>query len=221
MNMTVINENNKLYPIRLKEIKEHPKALYCLGNINLLNKISVAIVGSRKCDNYGLEQTKIFASYLAERDICIVSGLAKGIDTIAHRYSKDKKGKTIAVIASGFNHIYPKENIKLVREIIKQGGLVISEWKENIAVQTYRFPKRNRIISGLSVGTLVVEATEKSGSMITAHYAMKQNRDVFCIPGNLDKERSRGTNKLISEGANLVISPEDIINILQYDGLIK
>ena len=126
--MIIIKEDDKLYPGRLKEIKDHPKKLYALGDISLLNKVSLAIVGSRKYDNYGLEQTKKFASYLAEKGICIVSGLARGIDTIAHTYSKDKIGKTIAVIASGFNYIYPKENKKLVKEIIEHGGLLISEW---------------------------------------------------------------------------------------------
>lgn len=219
--MIIIKEDDKLYPERLKKIKEHPKTLYTLGNINLLNKISLAIVGSRKYDNYGLEQTKKFASYLAEKDICIVSGLARGIDTIAHTYSKNKIGKTIAVIASGFNYIYPKENKKLVKEIIEQGGLLISEWDEDIPIATYKFPRRNRIISGLSVGTLVVEATCKSGSVITAKYAMTQNREVFCIPGNLDKARSSGTNMLISEGANLVMSPQDILDMLEYDGFYE
>ena len=219
--MKVIKEDDKLYPERLKKIKDHPKILYTLGNINLLNKISIAIVGSREYDNYGLEQTKRFASYLAEKNICIVSGLARGIDTIAHTYSKDKIGKTIAVIASGFNYIYPNENKKLVKDIVEQGGLIISEWDENTPITTYRFPKRNRIISGLSVGTLVVEATCKSGSMITARYAMKQDREVFCIPGNLDKARSSGTNMLINEGANLVMSPQDIIDVLKYDGFYK
>ena len=190
------------------------------GDESLLHKTSIAIVGSRDCDNYGKEQTKRFASYLSQKNICIVSGLARGIDSIAHFYSKDKEGKTIAVIASGFEHIYPPENKKLYEEIIKDGGCVITEWPPETEVDMHRFPIRNRIISGLSVGTLVVEAKYRSGTNITAHDAMKQRREVFCIPGDIDSIRSYGANKLIDEGANLVMSPKDIIEILEIDGYI-
>lgn len=133
-------------------------------------------------------------------------------------YSKNKKGKTIAVLASGFDHIYPEENKKLYNEILEDGGCIVTEWKKETPVDMHRFPKRNRIISGLSIATLVVEAKYKSGSTITAHYSIKQQKPVFCIPGNIDRVRSGGTNKLISEGAYLVVSPNDILDVLEYEG---
>lgn len=215
--MKKININDKEYPERLKEINDPPKKIYVEGNLELLNKPSIAIVGARMCDNYGISQAKRFASYLSQKRICIISGLARGIDTIAHQYSKDKTGKTIAVIASGFNYIYPEENKRLYEEIINNGGCVITEWEPNVPVEMHRFPRRNRIISGLALGTLVIEARYRSGSEITAHYAMKQKREVFAIPGNVDSIISKGTNNLISEGANLVTSPQEIIDILQLN----
>lgn len=211
-----IKDTDKNYPTRLKETKEHPKTLYVQGDVKLLEKPSIAIVGSRDIDEYGFKQTKRFANYLSQNGITIVSGLARGVDTVAHTFSKDKQGKTIAVIASGFNHIYPEENKKLYQDIIEEGGCVVSEWEEETKIDMHRFPKRNRIISGLSLGTLVIEAKYRSGSQITAHYSMKQGREVFVIPGDIDKNRSIGTNKLIQEGANLVISPKEILDIMEY-----
>ncbi|MBR3324818.1 MAG: DNA-processing protein DprA [Clostridia bacterium] len=190
------------------------------GDESLLYKTSIAIVGSRDCDNYGKEQTKRFASYLAQKNICIVSGLARGVDSIAHYYSKDKEGKTVAVLASGFEHIYPPENKILFEEILNDGGCIITEWPPETEIDMHRFPIRNRIISGISVGTLVVEAKYRSGTNITAHDAMKQRREVFCIPGDIDSIRSYGANRLIDEGANLVTSPKDIIDILEIDGYV-
>lgn len=157
---------------------------------------------------------------MSQKNICIVSGLARGVDSIAHYYSKDKEGKTIAVLASGFEHIYPPENRLLYEEILKDGGCIISEWPPETEVDMHRFPTRNRVISGLSVGTLVVEAKYRSGTNITAHDAMKQRREVFCIPGDIDSIRSYGANRLIDEGAYLVMSPKDIIDILEIDGYI-
>ena len=157
---------------------------------------------------------------MSQKNICIVSGLARGVDSIAHYYSKDKEGKTIAVLASGFEHIYPPENRLLYEEILKDGGCIISEWPPETEVDMHRFPTRNRVISGLSVGTLVVEAKYISGTKITAHDAMKQRREVFCIPGDIDSIRSYGANRLIDEGAYLVMSPKDIIDILEIDGYI-
>ncbi len=218
MDYTIIKENDELFPKRLKEIKDYPKKIYAIGNLELLNKDSIAIVGARDCDNYGMEQAKRFSSYLAQKDICIVSGLAKGIDSIAHIHSMDKMGKTIAVIASGFNNIYPKENEKLFYSIIRNGGLIISEWEPDVGVNMQRFPRRNRIISGLSIGTLVVQSRYRSGSNITAHSAIKQRREVFCLPGNLGEPRSFGTNRLIKDGASIVLSPLDILEDLEYDG---
>lgn len=218
MEFEIINISDEDYPKRLKEIKNPPKELYILGDKLLLNKISISIVGSRDCDEYGKTQTKRFASYLAQNNICIVSGLARGIDSYAHYYSKDKEGKTIAVLASGFNHIYPPENRILFDSILKEGGCIVSEWEPETEVDMHRFPARNRIISGLSVGTLVVQSKYRSGTNITAHNAIKQRRELFCIPGNISSPKSQGVNRLIEEGGMLVTSPRDILETLNFDG---
>ena len=210
-----IENTNSNFPERLKNITNKPKALYMIGNIELLNKNEIiAIVGSRDADKYGIEITKRFSKTLSENDICIISGLARGIDTIAHLYSLVDKGKTIAVLASGFNHIYPKENEILVEKILKNNGLIISEYPPEQEIDMSKFRHRNRIISGMSLGVLVVEARANSGSLITANLAIKQSKPVFCIPGNLTDPLSLGCNKLISKGANLVTSPLDIINYI-------
>ena len=213
-----IKNIDKEYPKRLRKIKGMPQVIYAKGNIDLLNNYGIGIVGSRDCDEYGIKHTKIFADYLSKKGITIISGLAKGIDSIAHIYSMKNKGKTIAVLPCGFNNIYPKENIKLANIIIENGGLLISEWSPNVKADIYRFPQRNRIISGLSIGVLVVESKCKSGSIITAHNAMKQGRSVFSIPGDMDNERSKGTNMLIKEGAYPVSDPMDVIDILEFEG---
>ena len=221
MDYKVIKSTDSNYPKRLLEIKDYPKELYAMGNIDLLNKSSIAIVGSRDCNKYGIEQTIRFASYLSQNDICIVSGLAKGVDSIAHQYSMNKMGKTIAVIASGFNNIYPKENKSLLKEILRNDGLIISEWKEDVGIYMKNFPKRNRIISGISLATLVMQSKYRSGSNITAHNAMNQNKQVYCVPGNVDEKRSIGINNLIKEGANVVLSPKDIIEDFEYNNFIE
>ena len=220
---------DKEYPKKLREIKGMPQVIYAKGNIELLNNNGIGIdidldfennTCSRDCDEYGIKHTKIFADYLSKKGITIISGLAKGIDSIAHIYSMKNKGKTIAVLPCGFNNIYPKENINLVNAVVENGGLLISEWSLNVKADIYRFPQRNRIISGLSIGVLVVESKLKSGSNITAHNAMKQGRSVFAIPGDMDNERSKGTNMLIKEGAYPVSEPMDIIDILEFEGYI-
>ena len=207
-----IEDTDLNYPRRLLNINDHPKVIYAIGNIDLLNKPSIAIVGSRDIDGYGIEQTSRFSDYLSKAGFTIVSGLAKGVDTYAHINSMKNFGKTIAVLPAGFKHIYPKENIKLVKEIIKNNGLVISEYGEEEGISKYKFIRRNRIISGISLGTLVVEAAYKSGSITTANYAINQGREVFSIPGDCGNSRSYGTNNLICDGANLVISPKDILD---------
>lgn len=146
--------------------------------------------------------------------ICIVSGLAVGIDTVAHINSMQNEGKTIAVIASGLNKIYPSENKILAEKIIQNNGLIISEWEQNEDVEMSRFPKRNRIISGLADLILVIEAKYRSGSTITARYGLKQKKEVACVPGNINQKNSYGTNRLLQEGANLVMSTQDILDLL-------
>lgn len=210
-----IENTNEIFPQRLKNIPNKPKEIYAIGNIDLLNKEEIiAIVGTREADKYGVEVTKRFATYLSQNNICIISGLARGIDTTAHLSSVLEKGRTIAVLASGFNHIYPKENEVLVQKILDNDGLVISEYPPQQEIDMSKFRQRNRLISGMSLGVLVVEARLNSGSMITANLAIKQSKPVFCVPGNLTDPLSLGCNKLISNGANLVVSPLDIINYI-------
>ena len=208
-----INMNSKYYPERLRNIDDPPKELYCLGNLELLNyKNNIAMIGSRNCSSYGERAAKDFAYNLAKEDICIVSGLAKGIDSFSHIGALNAKGKTIAVLGSGLDNIYPKENIKLVEEIINNNGLVISEYPLGTKPLKYHFPARNRIISGLSDSVLVVEARKNSGTNITVDFALEQGKDVFVIPGNIYSKTSDGTNFLITEGAIPVMSYKDILN---------
>lgn len=207
----IIEKTNKNYPKRLLEIKNAPKRIYVIGNENLLNKDSIAIVGSRDCTEYGAKYAKKFAKQIAQKDICIVSGMALGIDSYAHSGAIKELGSTIAVLGAGFNNIYPKENINLFNKIIEYGGCIISEYSPETKVNLSNYPYRNRIISGISMGVLVVEARYRSGSSVTAKYAKEQQRKIFSIPGNIDLTTSVGTNRLIQEGAKLVINPSDIL----------
>lgn len=207
-----INMNSKCYPERLRNIDDPPKELYCLGNLELLNyKNNIAMIGSRNCSSYGERAAKDFAYNLAKEDICIISGLAKGIDSFSHIGALNAKGKTIAVLGSGLDNIYPKENMKLVEEIIKNNGLVISEYPLGTKPIKYHFPARNRIISGLSDSILVIEARRNSGTNITVDFALEQGKDIFVIPGNIYSKTSDGTNFLITEGAIPVLSYKDIL----------
>ena len=185
--------------------------MYVLGNESLLNKKSMAIIGSRDCTIYGYEQAKKFAKELAQENICVVSGMAIGIDSAAHIGAKGEIGKTIAVLGSGFNNIFPEENEELFYEILQQGGCIITEYAPEIEPAYNNFPSRNRIVSGLSEGVLVVEAKHRSGTSITAKYAKQQGKKIFCIPSNLDTTTGVGTGKLIQEGAKLVLSSNDIL----------
>lgn len=168
--MKIIKITDSKYPKRLLDIKNPPKQLYVEGNDKLLNNHSIAIVGSRKCTGYGIKYAKEFASEISKNNITIVSGLAIGIDTIAHEFSKNSIGRTIAVVGCGLDHIYPKENEELFKQILENDGCIISEHPNSTKVDTKNFPKRNRIISGISMGVLVIEAAYKSGSTITARH---------------------------------------------------
>ena len=207
-----IDIESKYYPERLRNIDSPPKQLYCLGNINLLNyENNIAIIGSRDCSIYGERAAKDFSFNLAKENVCIISGLAKGIDSFAHIGTLKAKGKTIAVLGSGLDNIYPKENIKLVHNIIKTDGLIISEYPLGTKPLKQHFPARNRIISGLSDGVLVIEARKNSGTNITVDFALEQGKEVYVIPGNIYSKTSDGTNFMISEGAIPVLSYKDII----------
>lgn len=208
----LIKNSDKEFPQELLSIKDPPKELYIIGNKKLLNKKSIAIVGTRNCTKYGAECAKKIAKDISKKDICIISGMALGIDTFAHSEAIKQNGNTIAVLGCGFDYIYPEENIELFNKIIENNGLVISEYPPKTKAILSKFPYRNRIISGLSMGVLVVEATlGRSGSLVTARYAKEQNKKIFSIPGNINLKTSKGTNWLIKEGAKLVTCAEDIL----------
>ena len=208
----LIKNSDKEFPQELLSIKDPPKELYIIGNKKLLNKKSIAIVGTRNCTKYGAECAKKIAKNISKKEICIISGMALGIDTFAHSEAIKQNGNTIAVLGCGFDYIYPEENIELFNKIIENNGLVISEYPPKTKAILSKFPYRNRIISGLSMGVLVVEATlGRSGSLVTARYAKEQNKKIFSVPGNINLKTSKGTNWLIKEGAKLVTCAEDIL----------
>lgn len=203
--------HSPVYPPLLKTLPQPPWVLYGAGNTSLLaSDRKLAVVGARKANEYGQKAVQLLAPKLIEHGCVIVSGLAKGIDTFAHQEALRCGGGTIAVIAGGFSHLYPRENIPLARKIL-QSGLLLSEYPPEARPERWQFPARNRIISGLSLGTVVVQAGEKSGSLITAYCALEQGREVFCLPGRIDDPLSEGTNTLIGEGAKLVQRSEDIL----------
>lgn len=210
-----IDLDSKWYPEKLKNISSPPKQLFCLGNLELLSKKSIAIIGSRNYSDYGKRVTFDFSFGLAKNDVCIVSGLARGIDSFAHKAALEMKGKTIAVLGSGLDVIYPKENTQLYHDIIANDGLIISEYPLGTKPEKQHFPARNRIISGLSDGVLVIEARKNSGTNITVDFALEQGKDVFVIPGNIYSKTSDGTNFLIKEGAIPVTSYEDVLEELK------
>ena len=197
------------YPEKLKNIYDSPKKLYVIGNKNLLYKKGIAIVGTRNATAYGKKVAYDFAKELSENDIVVISGLALGIDTYAHIGAL--KGGTIAVLGSGIDQIYPKENVELAREILKNNSCIISEYPLGSKPERLHFPQRNRIISGLGEGVLVVEANKKSGALITAEFALEQGKEVFVVPGDIRKPQSEGTNKLIQDGAMLVTVGKEIL----------
>lgn len=212
----IITINDQNYPRLLKEIYSPPYILYYKGNIKQEFEFTIAIVGSRKYTSYGQQVTEELSKNLAQNKLTIVSGLALGIDTIAHTACLEAKGLTIAVLGSGIDkqNLYPSLNRYLVDKIILNNGCVLSEFPPGTAPLKHNFPQRNRIISGLSLGTIVIEAKKKSGSLITANYALEQNREVFAVPGNIYSLNSEGTNNLIKSGAKLVSSADDIIETL-------
>ena len=208
-NIKIININEREYPQVLKEIYDPPISLYVKGNIEKLNNKNIGIVGCRECTTYGKKSAEYFSYNLSKQNINIVSGLAKGIDSYAHLGSLNT-GNTIAVLGNGLDMIYPKENLELANEIIKRGGTIISEYPCGTKPDKMKFPARNRIISGISSGIIVIEAKEKSGTLITVDFALEQGRDVFVVPGNINSINSVGTNDLIKQGARVVTTYEDV-----------
>lgn len=207
----IINISDDNYPAKLKNIYAPPITIFAKGDISLLSSKAIAIVGSREPSKYGICVAEKFSKELSKEGITIVSGLARGIDTFAHIGALSSFGKTIAVLGSGIDVVYPKENAKYYREISEK-GLIISEYIVGTAPESKNFPQRNRIISGLSDGVLVVEARKNSRTMITTDFALEQGKELYVIPGNITSNLSVGTNNLIKEGAKLVT---DVCEILE------
>ncbi|MBU8907024.1 DNA-processing protein DprA [Desertibacillus haloalkaliphilus] len=209
--ITIVDES---YPTLLKQIYDPPWVLYSMGDLQLLeHQLTIAVVGTRQPSSNGLHSMKKILTPLIGQGWTIISGLAIGIDTYAHKLALVGQGRTIAVLGSGFFHIYPKQNQSLAAHLSRE-HLLLSEYPPHQKPQRWQFPVRNRIISGLSLGTLIVEAKEKSGSLITADQALEQGREVFAMPGSVLEERSMGTNRLIQQGAKLVMTDTDIVNEL-------
>ena len=215
----LIHINDELYPSLLKEIPEPPIILYYLGDIKIVDK-SIAIVGSRKHSSYGKVITEKFSKELSECGINIVSGLASGIDGIAHKTALKSDGKTTAVLGNGIDIIYPYENRKLFDEI-KEKGCIISEFPLGFKPSKFTFPQRNRIIAGLSYGIIITEAPEKSGALITANYGLEYNRIIFSVPTNITNPYGKGSNNLLKEGAFPITETEDIFRELPFLKLEK
>ncbi|HEX7416272.1 MAG TPA: DNA-processing protein DprA [Smithellaceae bacterium] len=207
--INIITYQDELYPVKLMNIYDRPAFLYVRVNLNK-DDINIAVVGSRQASTYGKYTTEKISRELALKGLTIVSGMARGLDSAAHRGALTAHGRTIAVLGSGLDVIYPPENKKLYADII-QNGAVISEFPLGTPPRSANFPARNRIISGMSYGVVIVEAGEKSGSLITARLALEQGREVFAVPGSIDAAGSRGTNKLIKQGAKLIENVDDIL----------
>jgi DNA processing protein len=206
------------YPERLREVIDSPPVLYVLGEFSPDDGWAVGVVGTRRATHYGREVTARLCGELAEASVTVVSGLARGIDTVAHEAALEAGGRTIAVLGSGIDVVYPSENRNLVRRIVGEGrGAVVSEYPLGTQPDAVNFPPRNRIISGLSLGVLVVEAGEKSGALITVSFALEQGRDVFAVPGPITSRMSDGPNRLLKQGAKCVTSAVDILEELNME----
>lgn len=212
----VLTWSDSDYPRRLKEINQAPPVLFINGSINVEDDWAVAVVGTRRVTAYGKQVAVEIARFLAQNGVTVVSGLARGVDAIAHQSALQAGGRTIAVLGSGVDIIYPPEHCKLAKEIVAQGALV-SDYPIGTPPDGVNFPPRNRIISGLSLATIVVEAGEKSGALITAEFAVDQGRDVFAVPGSILASQSEGTNKLIEQGARPLLKMTEILDVLKLE----
>lgn len=213
MNIQELSYKSNSYPALLRDITSPPKTLYCLGTVPDLPMI--AIVGSRTPTEYGKQVTYKLAYELAQAGICVVSGLAFGIDVIAQQAALDAGGKVVAVLATALDTIYPAKHRGLAKQIIATGGALVSEYDIGTSTQKFNFPARNRIIAGLSLATIVTEANAKSGSLITANFALQNNRYVMAVPGNTTSARSAGPNNLIKAGAKLITNAADVLAELE------
>ncbi|MFU8826295.1 MAG: DNA-processing protein DprA [Brevefilum sp.] len=201
------------YPALLKEIDQSPPVIYLRGSLTPADEFAVAMVGTRRVTAYGQQVTRDISTYLAGHGLTIVSGMARGVDALAHQHALQAGGRTIAVLGCGVDVVYPPEHRQLAEAIIENGALV-SDYPPGTQPEGINFPPRNRIISGLSLATIVVEAGERSGALITADFALEQGRDVFAVPGNVFSPASRGTNRLIQKGAYAMVSPQDVLDVL-------
>jgi DNA processing protein len=208
--VSLVTLDDAAYPLLLGEIYDPPLALFCRGDLTEADRYSVAIVGTRKASPYGIRMAEKLGRDLAFRGITVVSGMASGVDTAAHRGALEAGGRTIAVLGCGVNIVYPKQNVDLMQDII-QSGSVISQFPMDAPPSKTHFPIRNRIISGITLGTVVVQAPQRSGALITAHSATEQGREVFAVPGEIGNRNSEGPHTLIREGAKLVESVEDVL----------
>jgi DNA processing protein len=209
------------YPRYLREVPNPPPVLFGQGELIEADQWAVAVVGTRRLTAYGKQVTHELVSGLVRSNVTIVSGLAKGIDSIAHQVAVEMGGRTIAVLGSGLDHIYPAQNRALAGRILEGHGAVISEYMLGVKPDAKNFPPRNRIISGLSLGVVVVEAGGRSGALITANFALEQNREVFAVPGNINSPASMGTNRLIQQGAKPVLDVEDILEELNLTMVLE
>ncbi len=212
-NVTVLTLLDDDYPKLLRQIEQSPPVLYVRGSLIPADDFAIAMVGTRRISAYGQQITRDTSLYLAGHGLTIVSGLARGVDALAHQHALQAGGRTIAVLGSGVDVIYPPEHRKLADAIIENGA-IISDYPMGTQPEGINFPPRNRIISGLSLATIVVEAGERSGALITADFAAEQGRDVFAVPGNILSPMSKGTNRLIQKGAFALISPQDVLDLL-------
>lgn len=220
-NVTLLTWDTPEYPAYLREVANPPPLLYMHGDLREVDRWAVAVVGTRRLTAYGRQVTRDLVTGLVQNGVTIVSGLARGIDGIAHKTALELGGRTIAVLGSGLDQIYPAEHRNLAREIIQGQGAVLSEYGLGIRPEAKNFPPRNRVISGLSMGVVVIEAGKKSGALITADFAVEQDRDVFAVPGNITSPASKGPNRLIQQGAKLVTCVDDILEELNISMVVE
>jgi len=211
--ITLLTWLDEAYPRRLKEISQPPPVLYLRGEITPQDEWAVAIVGTRKYTPYGQQVAEEVAAFLARNGVTVVSGLARGIDSIAHQAALNVGGRSIGILGNGVDFIYPPENEGLARQMMEKGA-VMSDYPLGTPPESFNFPPRNRIISGLSLATVIVEAGQRSGALITAEFAANQGREVFAVPGKINAPQSKGTNRLIQEGAHPLLHPEDLMAAL-------
>ncbi|MEM1157298.1 MAG: DNA-processing protein DprA [Verrucomicrobiota bacterium] len=214
--VTILHWEHETYPRRLKEIYDPPLVLYCRGEAAALDKEGIGVVGSRRTTYYGLETAKKLSYQMAYAGLCVNSGLARGIDTAAHQGALAAKGRTVAVLGSSLDHLYPAENKALARKIVAERGAVISEFPFGTAPDRRTFPMRNRIVSGMSTGILVVEAGKSSGALITARMGLEHGKTIYAVPGQINSPESKGCHGLIKEGAKLVEEVEDILSEYEF-----